>query len=120
MQLQQLQHGATVAGLRTTSTLDALLAAVHEKLIPADEARKLRDAWVLASRVRSAMTLWTSKTADVLPTDRQQLDAIARLMEYPPGSASRLEEDYLRVTRLARQVFEKRFYGPPSRGPTEG
>ncbi|GGK86050.1 glutamate-ammonia-ligase adenylyltransferase [Salinibacterium xinjiangense] len=120
VQLQQLQHGATVAGLRTTSTLDALLAAVHEKLIPADEARKLRDAWVLASRARSAMTLWTSKTADVLPTDRQQLDAIARLMEYPPGSASRLEEDYLRVTRLARQVFEKRFYGPPSRRPTEG
>ena len=99
VQLQQLQHGATVVGLRTTSTLDALLAAVHEKLIPADEARKLRDAWVLASRARSAMTLWTSKTADVLPTDRQQLDAIARLMEYPPGSASRLEEDYLRVTR---------------------
>lgn len=32
-------------------------------------------------------------------------------MEYPVGSASQLEEDYLRTTRLARQVFEKGFYG---------
>jgi [glutamine synthetase] adenylyltransferase / [glutamine synthetase]-adenylyl-L-tyrosine phosphorylase len=120
VQLQQLQHGAAVRGLRTTSTLDALAAAVSEGLIPAEDAKKLREAWVLASRTRSAMTLWTSKTADVLPTDRQQLDGVARLLEYPPGSASRLEEDYLRVTRLSRQVFEKRFYGPPSRAPTSG
>ena len=47
----------------------------------------------------------------MLPTDRMQLDGVARLMEYPPGSATRLEEDYLRTTRLARQVFERRFYG---------
>jgi glutamate-ammonia-ligase adenylyltransferase len=32
-------------------------------------------------------------------------------MEYPVGSATRLEEDYLRTTRLARQVFEREFYG---------
>ena len=28
-----------------------------------------------------------------------------------PGSASRLEEDYLRTTRKARAVFERLFYG---------
>jgi glutamate-ammonia-ligase adenylyltransferase len=111
VQLLQLQHGARVEGLRTTSTLVALTAAVEAGLVPADDAAKLRAAWIIASRARSAMTLWTAKTADVLPTDRQQLDGVARLMEYPPGSASRLEQDYLRTTRLARQVFEKRFYG---------
>jgi len=112
VQLQQLQHGARVPGLRTTSTLTALAAATHEGLVTSAESKKLKDAWILASRTRSAMTLWTSKTADVLPTDRQQLEGVARLLEYPPGSASRLEDDYLRTTRLARQVFEKRFYGP--------
>jgi glutamate-ammonia-ligase adenylyltransferase len=111
VQLLQLQHGARVGGLRTTSTLAALSAAVEAGLVPAVDAAKLRAAWIIASRARSAMTLWTAKTADVLPTDRQQLEGVARLMEYPPGSASRLEEDYLRTTRLARQVFEKRFYG---------
>jgi glutamate-ammonia-ligase adenylyltransferase len=111
VQLLQLQHGARVEGLRTTSTLVALTAAVEAGLVPADDAAKLRAAWIIASRARSAMTLWTAKTADVLPTDRQQLEGVARLLEYPPRSASRLEEDYLRTTRLARQVFEKRFYG---------
>jgi glutamate-ammonia-ligase adenylyltransferase len=111
VQLLQLQHAARVDGLRTTSTLAALAAAAEADLVLAPDAAKLRAAWIIASRARSAMTLWTAKTADVLPIDRQQLEGVARLMEYPPGSASRLEEDYLRTTRLARQVFEKRFYG---------
>ena len=111
VQLIQLQHGHAIPALRTTSTLDALDVAVVEKFIPDDEARRLHEAWVFASRVRSAVTLWTAKTLDVLPSDRQQLDGIARIMGYPPGSASQLEDDYLRLTRRARQVFELRFYG---------
>ncbi len=58
------------------------------------------------------MTLWLNRTTDLLPTDRRDLEGVARLMEYPQGSASRLEEDYLRITRLSRQVFERLFYGP--------
>jgi glutamate-ammonia-ligase adenylyltransferase len=119
VQLLQLQRGASFENLRTTSTLDALQAAVDDKLVSAADAAKLRDAWIIASRARSAMTLWTAKTADVLPTDRQALEGVARLLEYPPGSASQLEEDYLRTTRLARQVFERRFYGPVDT-PTTG
>ena len=111
VQLIQLQHAARIPALRTTSTLEALEAARDHGFLSDLEARRLRDAWIFASRARSALTLWTAKTTDVLPTDRQQLDGVARLLEYPPGSASRLEEDYLRVTRLARAVFEKRFYG---------
>ncbi|NEM90290.1 bifunctional [glutamine synthetase] adenylyltransferase/[glutamine synthetase]-adenylyl-L-tyrosine phosphorylase [Galbitalea soli] len=111
VQLLQLQHAASIPGLRTTSTLDALAVAEAAGLIPAADAKKLHDAWIIASRARSAMTLWTAKTADVLPTERQALEGVARLMEYPPGSAGALEEDYLRTTRLARQVFERRFYG---------
>lgn len=111
VQLLQLRHAARVPGLRTTSTLDALEAAVDAELLAAEDAARLRAAWIIASRARSAMTLWTAKTTDSLPTDRQQLEGVARLMEYPPGSASRLEEVYLRTTRLARQVFERLFYG---------
>src|SRR5690606_21342672 len=98
VQLLQLQHGAAVPGLRTTSTLRALAAAVEAGLVGEEDAAKLRAAWLIASRARSAMTLWTARTADLLPTDRQQLEGVARLLEYPPGSASRLEETYLRTT----------------------
>ncbi|WP_382305793.1 bifunctional [glutamine synthetase] adenylyltransferase/[glutamine synthetase]-adenylyl-L-tyrosine phosphorylase [Herbiconiux sp. UC225_62] len=111
VQLLQLQHAAQLPALRTTSTLAALSAAEDASLINHDDARKLHDAWIFASRARSAMTLWTNKTSDVLPADRRQLEGVARLMEYPPGSATQLEEDYLGVTRRARTVFERLFYG---------
>ena len=55
--------------------------------------------------------VWSGKNSDVLPTKRQDLEAIARWCGYEPGNAARLEEDYLRCTRHARQVFEKHFYG---------
>ncbi|MGO4593555.1 bifunctional [glutamine synthetase] adenylyltransferase/[glutamine synthetase]-adenylyl-L-tyrosine phosphorylase [Leifsonia sp. 2TAF2] len=119
VQLIQLEHAAGIPGLRTTSTLDALAAAAEHGFVSEEDAARLRDAWLFASRTRSAMTLWADKTADVLPSDRVALDGVARLMEYPPGSASRLEEDYLAVTRRARQVFERSFYGiQPRPAPT--
>ncbi|MFP7833187.1 bifunctional [glutamine synthetase] adenylyltransferase/[glutamine synthetase]-adenylyl-L-tyrosine phosphorylase [Marisediminicola sp. LYQ134] len=111
VQLVQLQHAVRIPALRTTSTLDALEVATAEGFLTPPEAEKLKAAWLFASRARSAMTLWMVRTTDVLPVDRPQLEGIARLMEYPPGSASTLEDDYLRTTRLARAVFEKRFYG---------
>ncbi|MGN6502202.1 MAG: bifunctional [glutamine synthetase] adenylyltransferase/[glutamine synthetase]-adenylyl-L-tyrosine phosphorylase [Pseudolysinimonas sp.] len=113
VQLLQLQHAATNPTLRTTSTLEALAAAARADLVSEPDAGKLRAAWIIASRARSALTLWTAKTADVLPVDRRALEGVARLMEYPRGGASELEQDYLRTTRLARQVFEREFYGKP-------
>ncbi|GAB3126096.1 bifunctional [glutamine synthetase] adenylyltransferase/[glutamine synthetase]-adenylyl-L-tyrosine phosphorylase [Glaciibacter psychrotolerans] len=112
VQLLQLQHAAAIPDLRTTSTLDALSEACDAGLVSEADAATLRAAWVFASRARSAITLWTNKSSDVLPIDRTQLEGIARVMEYPPGSANRLDEDYLAVTRRARAVFEREFYGP--------
>ncbi len=110
VQLHQLQYALTVPGLRTTSTLTALSALEREGMVTSPEASQLREAWIFASRVRSAMTLWMVRTTDTLPVDTPQLEGIARLMAYPPGSAGVLEDDYLRVTRRSRRVFEKRFY----------
>ncbi|MDQ2660868.1 MAG: bifunctional [glutamine synthetase] adenylyltransferase/[glutamine synthetase]-adenylyl-L-tyrosine phosphorylase [Actinomycetota bacterium] len=121
VQLVQLQHAAEIPALRTTSTLDALASAVEHHLIPASDAEVLRAAWMLASRARSALTLWLDRTTDVLPVERSQLEGVARIMGYPPGSATQLEHDYLQLTRRARAVFERGFYGlPPRREPTVG
>ncbi|MFG6491952.1 bifunctional [glutamine synthetase] adenylyltransferase/[glutamine synthetase]-adenylyl-L-tyrosine phosphorylase [Microbacterium sp. P03] len=111
VQLMQLEHAGRVPGLRTTSTLRALEAAEADGLISSLAAQRLGEAWHLASRLRSANTLWTGKTSDVLPTDRWQLDGIARILGYPPGSATALEERYFATTRRARRIFEKLFYG---------
>ncbi len=111
VQLLQLQHAHAVPGLRTTSTLGALTAAVEAGLIEAEAAERLAEAWRLASRLRSANTLLSGQTSDILPVDRKKLDGIGRLLDYPPRSATRVEEDYLGATRRARRVFERLFYG---------
>lgn len=111
VQLLQLQHAHRVPGLRTTSTIGALRAAEDAGLLPASAADRLAEAWRLASRLRSANTLLSGQTSDVLPVDRKKLDGIGRLLEYPPRSATQVEEDYLGTTRRARRVFEKLFYG---------
>ena len=111
VQLLQLQHARDIPALRTTSTLTALTAAVDAGLLPDEAAERLREAWLLSSRLRSAITILTGATSDVLPADRRQLDAIARILGYPDRSATWLEEDYLGVTRRARKAFEQEFYG---------
>jgi glutamate-ammonia-ligase adenylyltransferase len=111
VQLLQLERAHEVEGMRTTSTLDALKAAQQAGVIAAVPAARLTEAWRLASRLRSANTLLSGQTSDILPVDRKRLDGIGRLLGYPPRSATQVEEDYLGTTRRARRVFEKLFYG---------
>ena len=110
VQLTQLQHAHKVEGLRTTSTLEALDAAVQANLVAAEDAEVLRDAWLLATKIRGGNVLRGVRQSDLLPTLRDALEAVARWSGYTPGSARQLEEDYLRVTRNARKVYERLFF----------
>jgi glutamate-ammonia-ligase adenylyltransferase len=111
VQLLQLEHAAQHPQLRTTETLPALSAAADLGLLPKADAELLAEAWILASRVRSANVAWSGRASDVLPTSRRDLEAVARWCGYAPGNASALEQHYLNLTRRARQVFERIFYG---------
>ncbi|MFG6476648.1 bifunctional [glutamine synthetase] adenylyltransferase/[glutamine synthetase]-adenylyl-L-tyrosine phosphorylase [Microbacterium sp. P06] len=111
VQAMQLQHAHAVPGMRTTSTLGALESARQAGRIEDADAEKLREAWLLASRLRSANTLLSGQTSDALPTDRAKLDGIGRILEYPPRSASVIEEQWMGTSRRARRVFERLFYG---------
>ena len=110
VQLMQLSNGSKHPSIRTPKTLEALAACVSEGLIEQHDATVLQEAWKLASRVRSAVVLWGSRRSDVLTTDRRQLEGMARILEYPRGSAGTLEQDYLAYTRRSRMVFERLFY----------
>ena len=105
-----VQHAHKVEGLRTTSTLEALEAAVQANLVAAEDAEVLRDAWLLATKIRGGNVLRGVRQSDLLPTLRDALEAVARWSGYTPGSARQLEEDYLRVTRNARKVYERLFF----------
>ena len=112
VQVYQMRFGDAHPSIRSPRTLVALEACVAEGILEAHDARVLEEAWTLASRARSALMLWANKRSDVLPTDRRQLEGMARILEYPRGSATQLEEDYLGFTRRARSVFERLFYSP--------
>lgn len=114
VQLLQLQHAFEVPGLRTTGTVAALKAAREADLLSDDDAEVLLEAWRLASRLRSAIVLWSGRTTgsgvDMLPHDSHALTGLARLLG-DVGTGPELEELYLRLARRARAVMERVFYG---------
>ncbi len=110
-QLMQLRHAAAVPALRTTETIAALDAAVAAGLLEAVDRDELVSAWLMATRVRNAIVLARGKAGDQVPSAPPDLTGVAYLMGYGPGHGSDLLEDYRRVTRRARSVVDRVFYG---------
>lgn len=120
-QLLQLQHAASVAGMRTTETLRSLRAAQSAGLIDGEDVELLSDAWLLASRLRAGLVLWSGRTTgqslDLLPGDRRDLTGLAQTIGFD-GNGNELEEHYLRTARRARAVVKRVFYGIADEAPT--
>jgi glutamate-ammonia-ligase adenylyltransferase len=110
VQLLQLRHAARVPGLRTTSTLGALAAAVDAGLVAPADADTLRLAWCTATRARNAVTLVRGRPSDVLPDDARTVNGVARAVGYPAGSRVEFLDAYRKATRRARAVVERVFY----------
>jgi glutamate-ammonia-ligase adenylyltransferase len=111
VQLLQLKHAHEIAGLRTTRTLAALVAAEDAGLVAGDDAAALAAAWRLATRIRDAAMQVRGRASDVIPAKQAELAAVARLMGYSPDTPQALVEDYRRAARRARAVMERLFYG---------
>lgn len=115
VQLVQLQHAHECVSLRTVSTIDALEAAGAEGMLSDVQVNDLRTAWEYAARIRSGNVLISGRMSgsklDVLSRDSRDVIPLARLMGYPRGHESQLEEDWLRAARRARVVMEEVFYG---------
>ncbi len=106
-----MQHADTVPDLRTTRTLAALEAARQAGLLDDADADVLTESWRLATAVRNAVMLVRGRASDMVPIDVKELRGVAFMLDYPPGDSGRVLEDYRRVTRRARHVFERLFYG---------
>ncbi len=97
--------------LRTTSTLTALESLRANGSVADTDAAALLAAWRMASSVRNAITLVAGKPGDQIPSDVKALAGMAHILGYPPEDRGELVEDYLRLTRRARGVFDRLFYG---------
>ena len=111
VQLLQLQHAYRLPQLRSTRTVTALRAARDAGVIDPMDAGHLEAAWTLASRIRNQIMLMRGRGSDSLPSDNRELAGVAELLGYKPGESSHLLADYRRVTRQARKVVDRVFWG---------
>ena len=110
-QVLQLAHAGRIPELRTTSTVGALQAAAQAGVLSADDGGELVAAWILASRLRSAIVLGTGRASgprsQVLPIQIREIRLVGRLIGLGSGRERKLEDLYRRSARHARAVAER-------------
>ncbi|MGA4543787.1 bifunctional [glutamine synthetase] adenylyltransferase/[glutamine synthetase]-adenylyl-L-tyrosine phosphorylase [Uniformispora flossi] len=121
-QLLQMQHGHAIPELRTTGTRDALAAAAEAGVLDAQDAKVLDEAWLEATRVRNAVMVVRGRPSDTFPSDVRELAGVGRLLGYRGTGdgavgAGTVIEDYRRITRHARAVVDRVFYGEVDEAP---
>ncbi|HHT12542.1 MAG TPA: bifunctional [glutamine synthetase] adenylyltransferase/[glutamine synthetase]-adenylyl-L-tyrosine phosphorylase [Propionibacterium sp.] len=109
-QLLQLQHAHEHPGLRATSTLDTLALLARLEILTDGQSARLSEAWHRASMLRDAIMLVRGRAGDSLPSDTRELAAIALLLGYRSGEASRLVDDTRRLLRRAAGVVDEVFW----------
>ncbi|MFP4511345.1 MAG: bifunctional [glutamine synthetase] adenylyltransferase/[glutamine synthetase]-adenylyl-L-tyrosine phosphorylase [Acidimicrobiales bacterium] len=103
VQLLQLQHQVRAHG--TETGIEALEA---DGVLPPHDAAILFESYEFCERVRNRWHLLRNGPGDSLPPDPDALRHLARSLDTSP---TRLRDEYLRVTRRARVVVEREFYG---------
>jgi glutamate-ammonia-ligase adenylyltransferase len=108
VQLLQLFHG--IPGASTMATLEHL---VERGALEAADAEALSDSYRFCERTRNRWYLVGAlpggqSPGDALPTQAHQLSRLARSLGTTPTA---LRDEYRRVTRRARRVVERLFYG---------
>ena len=115
VQLLQLRNGVIGAG--TMGTLDEL---ERVGAIAGADARALRDSYRFCEHTRNRWHLvgalpGGASPGDSLPAQAHQMSRLARSLGTTPAA---LRDDYRRVTRRARGVMERLFYGIEGPGPS--
>ncbi|MBV7295817.1 bifunctional [glutamine synthetase] adenylyltransferase/[glutamine synthetase]-adenylyl-L-tyrosine phosphorylase [Corynebacterium sp. TAE3-ERU12] len=116
VQLLTLQHAHTVPGLHETSTLKCLDALEEAEVLSAEDVADLRDGWLTATRARNALVLARGKRTDQLPQPGPQLAPVAGAAGWDHTDSAGFMENYLRVSRHARRVVDRVFWGEEDPG----
>lgn len=108
VQLWQLRLGHDHQEVRLPSTLPALAALEQEGAFTATEATELAESYRLCARIRNRLFLQAARPLDSLPIDGDEAAHLAQSLGYE--NRAELREEYRRVTRRARRIFEQKFY----------
>ncbi|MBU6328819.1 MAG: bifunctional [glutamine synthetase] adenylyltransferase/[glutamine synthetase]-adenylyl-L-tyrosine phosphorylase [Acidobacteria bacterium] len=106
-QMLQLEHS-----VRSASTLGGLTELASIGALESTDAAILAEAFEFCERVRNRWYLVNSAPGDALPSQPEQMLWLARALD---TSSTELRSEYRRVTRRARAVVDRVFYGRPGR-----
>ena len=114
-QYLQVMHGHVIPDLRTPNTLEALAKAERHRVLPAREARALREGYLFLRSVIDALRIVRGHAKDlVLPnTGSDEFIFLARRMGYTEDDwqwgANKLAADIARHMEEARTIYAHRF-----------
>jgi glutamate-ammonia-ligase adenylyltransferase len=103
VQLLQLRNG-----IRAEGTLDAVSSLTASGALGPDDAEVLSLAYRFCEATRNRLYLTRGHPGDALPPPGHQLTTLARSLG---TTAPELRDQYRRLTRRARRVTERLFYG---------
>ncbi|MHB1536333.1 MAG: [protein-PII] uridylyltransferase family protein, partial [Acidimicrobiales bacterium] len=106
VQLLQLRHG-----VRHASTVAALETLGKNDAIAADDVAALMASYRFCEQTRNRLYLVRDVPGDALPVTGPTLTTLARSLD---TTAPGLRDEYRRLTRRARRVMERLFYGRPT------
>jgi len=110
VQLLQLQHGAAHPDVRSPGTIDGLRRLVDADLLDPEDGAVLEESYRFCERARNARYLVTGAPGDALPGGIEDL-RIGRLLGFVESPQGELRDEFRRVTRRARRVVDRVFYG---------
>jgi [glutamine synthetase] adenylyltransferase / [glutamine synthetase]-adenylyl-L-tyrosine phosphorylase len=110
-QVLQLRHAHAHPQLRAQSTLENLAGARDVGLIDDDAHGRLVETYMWLTRLRNRLYLMTGRSADVIPSKPEDLEALGISLGLRDQPRQQLEESFLRITRRARRVAQIIIYG---------
>ena len=111
VQIKQLEFGFKFPQITNPETLPALRQEVSCELVSQSDFAQLEAAWKLVMRVRNASMLVRGRATDTVPTDLVELSRVSHLLGYGLRGGQQLTDEYRRLTRRARAVIKREFYG---------
>ncbi|MGW2117365.1 bifunctional [glutamine synthetase] adenylyltransferase/[glutamine synthetase]-adenylyl-L-tyrosine phosphorylase [Streptomyces zhihengii] len=112
VQLLQLVHGRSDAGLRSGTTLDALQALAAGGYVGRADAAQLDDAYRFLRAMEHRIQLYRLRRTHLVPEQEADLRRLGRSLGLRTDPVTGLNREWKRHASVVRRLHEKIFYRP--------
>ncbi|MFJ5139099.1 bifunctional [glutamine synthetase] adenylyltransferase/[glutamine synthetase]-adenylyl-L-tyrosine phosphorylase [Streptomyces sp. NPDC088707] len=112
VQLLQLVHGRSDAGLHSGTTLDALAALAAGGYVGRADAAQLDEAYRFLRAMEHRIQLYRLRRTHLVPEDEADLRRLGRSLGLRTDPVADLNKEWKRHAAVVRRLHEKLFYRP--------